>query len=128
MPLYEIAKLRGYVHFMNLVSEEEMIVISRPKRGGLVYFTSFSYLCLALSGIMSLFSRSRSKKKVFKSNYFKTRINTILLISSTLILDDMRLYMFSSFLLYTKRMLITVMLARMSVEEIRRMVLILVLK
>ena len=72
-----------------LVSEEEMIVISRPKRGGLVYFTSFSYLCLALSGIMSLFSRSRAKKKVFKSNYFKTRINTILLISSTLILASM---------------------------------------
>ena len=66
-----------------------MIVISRPTRGGLVYFTSFSYLCLALSGIMSLFSRSRSKKKVFKSNYFKTRINTILLISSTLILASM---------------------------------------
>ena len=37
----------------------------------------------------SLFSRSRAKKKVFKSNYFKTRINTILLISSTLILASM---------------------------------------
>ena len=85
----DVSKQRGYIHFMNLVSEEEMIVISRPKRGGLVYFTSFSYLCLALSGIMSLFSRSRSKKKVFKSNYFKTRINTILLISSTLILASM---------------------------------------
>ena len=85
----DVSKQRGYIHFMNLVSEEEMIVISRPKRGGLVYFTSFSYLCLALSGIMSLFSRSRAKKKVFKSNYFKTRINTILLISSTLILASM---------------------------------------
>ena len=85
----DVSKQRGYIHFMNLVSEEEMIVISRPKRGGLVYFTSFSYLCLALSGIMSLFSRSRAKKKVFKSNYFKTRINTILFVSSFLILISM---------------------------------------
>ena len=85
----EVAMIRGYIHFMNLVSENEMIVISRPKRAGLVYFISFSYLCLALSGIMSIFARSRGKKKVFKSNYFRTRINTILLISSTLILASM---------------------------------------
>ena len=74
---------------MNIVNEDEMIVISRPRRGGLVYFTSFSYLCLALSGIMSIFSRSRYKKKVFKSNYFRTRINTILSTSSFLILISM---------------------------------------
>ena len=85
----EVTKAKGYIHFMNMVSEDEMIVISRPKRGGLVYFTSFSYLCLALCGIMSMFSRSRGKKKVFRSNYFKTRINTIFLISSTLILASM---------------------------------------
>lgn len=85
----EVSRLKGYVHFMNLVNEDEMIVISRPKRGGLVYFTSFSYLCLALTGIMSIFSRSRYRKKVFKSNYFRTRINTILSTSSFLILISM---------------------------------------
>lgn len=85
----EVSRLKGYVHFMNLVSEDEMIVVSRPIRGGLVYFTSFSYLCLALTGVMSLFSRSRYKKKVFKSNYFRTRINTILSTSSFLILISM---------------------------------------
>ena len=85
----EVSRENGYVHFMNIVNEDEMIVISRPRRGGLVYFTSFSYLCLALSGIMSIFSRSRYKKKVFKSNYFRTRINTILSTSSFLILISM---------------------------------------
>ncbi len=82
----DIGRINGYVHFMNLVSEEELIVISRKQRGSLVYFTSFSYLCLALSCIMSLFARSRNKKKPFKSNYFRTRINTILFVSSFLIL------------------------------------------
>ena len=85
----EVARSQGYVHFMNLVNEDEFIIISRPQRGGLVYFISFSYLCLALSGILSIFASSRNKKKVFKSNYFRKRINTILLISSILILISM---------------------------------------
>ncbi len=81
-----ITRLNGYIHFVNLVNEDELIVISRKQRGGLVYFTSFSYLCLALSCILSIFARSRDKKKVFKSNYFRTRINTLLFITSFLIL------------------------------------------
>ena len=85
----EVSRSQGFVHFMNPVNENELIIISRAQRGGLVYFTSFSYLCLALSGILSLFASSRNKKKVFKSNYFKKRINTILLISSILILISM---------------------------------------
>ncbi len=85
----EVVRSQGYVHFMNLVNEDEFIITSRSQRGGLVYFISFSYLCLALSGILSIFARSRNKKKVFKSNYFRKRINTILLISSLLILISM---------------------------------------
>lgn len=84
-----VARNNGYVHFLNLVNEDELIVISRARRGGLVYFTSFSYLCLALSCILSIFARSRDKKRPFKSNYFKKRINTILFISSFLILLSM---------------------------------------
>lgn len=86
---HDIARVKKYVHFMNLVSEDELIVISRQQRGGLVYFTSFSYLCLILSGFLSIFARSQEKKKLFKNNYFKTRINAILFISSLLILVSM---------------------------------------
>ncbi len=81
-----IERINDYVHFMNRVSEDELIIISRKQRSGLVYFTSFSYLCLAISGILGIFARSRNKKKIFKSNYFRTRINTLLFISSFLIL------------------------------------------
>ena len=86
---HDVARIKGYVHFMNLVSEDELIVISRQKRSGLVYFTSFSYLCLILSALLSIFARSQKKDKIFKSNYFKTRINTILFVSSLLILVSM---------------------------------------
>ncbi len=81
-----IERINGYVHFINIVSEDELIMISRKQRGGMVYFTSFSYLCMALSCLMSIFARSRNKKKIFKSNYFRTRINSILFVSSFLIL------------------------------------------
>ena len=83
-----VLRFRNHVHFVSPVSDNEIIIISRAQRNVLVYFTSFSYLFLILVGILLLFSRSR-KQKVFKSNYYRTRINTILLSSSTLILVSM---------------------------------------
>ena len=83
-----VVRQNDYTHFLNKVSENEVIMISRPRRDFLVYFTSFSYLFLILMGILLIFSRSR-KKKTFKSNYFRTRINTILFASSLIILVSM---------------------------------------
>ena len=76
------------------MSENELIIISRPQRGILVYFTSFSYLFLALCAVLHLFARSGNRKgtfnnEYFKSNYFRTRINTILFASSFMILASM---------------------------------------
>ncbi len=83
-----VVRKKDYTHFMNKVSDNELIIISRPRRDFLIYFTSFSYLFLILTGILLIFSRSR-KKEVFKSNYFRTRINIILFTSSLLILVSM---------------------------------------
>jgi hypothetical protein len=73
---------------MHLVDEHEMIVISRPVRTLMVFFTSFSYLMLALTLLLLLFVRGRRSSN-FRSNYFRTRINTILFVSSCLILVSM---------------------------------------
>ena len=83
-----VLRFRNHVHFVSPVSSNEIIIISRAQRNVLVYFTSFSYLFLILVGILLAFSRSR-KQRVFKSNYYRTRINTILLSSSILILVSM---------------------------------------
>ena len=80
-----VTRFDGYTHFIHKVGENETIIISRPKRSGIVYFTSFSYLFLAILGLLMLFIHSE-KKSVFRSNYFRTRINTILFTTSTLIL------------------------------------------
>lgn len=85
---WAVIRQGNYTHFMNRVSDNEIIVISRAQRNFLVYFTSFSYLFLILTGILLIFSRSR-KKDTFRSNYFRTRINTILFTSSLLILVSM---------------------------------------
>lgn len=85
---WSVVRENDFAHFINMVSDNEIIVISRPQRNLLVYFTSFSYLFLILTGILLIFSRSR-KKDTFRSNYFRTRINTILFASSLLILVSM---------------------------------------
>ena len=81
----KVSRSEGYTHFIHQVGENETIIISRPKRNGIVYFTSFSYLFLALLAAVTLLSGT-GRKKVFRSNFFRTRINTILFSTSTLIL------------------------------------------
>ena len=83
-----VLRFRNHVHFVSPVSDNEIIIISRAQRNVLVYFTSFSYLFLVLMGILFLFARSR-KQRTFRNNYYRTRINTILLSSSILILVSM---------------------------------------
>ncbi len=76
-----------YTHFNHKVSDNEIIIISRPQRHFLVFFTSFSYIFLLLLGITYAFvSIRKTRNSRNGSNYFKTRINTILFSSSALIL------------------------------------------
>ena len=84
-----VLREKKQTHFLHNVSDNELIIISRPKRNSMVYFTSFSYLFLALMAIMYVFNRAQRKKATARSNYFKARINTILFVSSTLILASL---------------------------------------
>ena len=84
-----IYRVEGYVHFIVRTSENEIVVLSRPQRTGLLYFTSLSYLFLAIT-LMSLLIPTRQRhKKSFKSNYFRTRIGIIIFVSSFLLLSCM---------------------------------------
>ena len=88
VPDSKVLREKGNVHFMHLIDEQDIIVISRPVRTTMVFFTSFSYLFLALALILLMFVRGRRSSN-FRSNYFRTRINTILFVSSCLILVSM---------------------------------------
>ena len=84
----ELIRRNKHVHFQHLVGDDEIIVISRPQRGVMVFFTSLSYLFLVLFGILYAFTR-KNTGTTFKSNYFRTRINVILFVSSLMILTSM---------------------------------------
>ncbi len=83
----KITHSKGFTHFNHKVSDNEVVIISRPQRHFLIFFTSFSYIFLLLLGITYAFVTIRKNRSArHGSNYFKTRINTILLTSSSLIL------------------------------------------
>lgn len=70
---------KGYIHFCNQISDDEIIIISRPVRGITSYLVTFSYLILiSYSALFLLSSERRKKKSIFRKNYFRSRINTVL--------------------------------------------------
>ena len=79
----------GDVHFISRIGTDETIVITRPKRNILTYFTSFSYLFFVLLLLTFIFPDRRKRSNPLQSNYFKTRINSILFATSFLILAGM---------------------------------------
>lgn len=84
-------RTEGHVHFIIRTYDNEIVVLSRPQRTGLMYFTSLSYLFLAMT-LLSLLIPTRPKAiKSFKNNYFRTRISIIIFISSFLLLSCMAL-------------------------------------
>ena len=91
MGMYESHAVHSnnYVHFMSMVSEEELIVISRKQRSFLMYFTSWSYMFMIIAAALMLLFKDKKGKNVFKRNYYRTRINTILFTSSFLVLLSM---------------------------------------
>lgn len=85
----KIYRADNHVHFIVRASDGEIVILSRPQRTGMLYFTSLSYLFLAMC-LFSLMMPTRHKhKKSFKSNYFRTRIGTIIFVSSFLLLSCM---------------------------------------
>lgn len=86
---YAVNRTKKHTHFIKRISDEEMIVISRPQRNIMTFCVAFSYLFLILMLFTMLLTSGKKRTKAFKNNYFKTKINTILFVSSFLILASM---------------------------------------
>ena len=82
-----IYRTEGHVHFIVLTADNEIVVLSRPQRTGLLYFTSLSYLFLAMTLLSLLIPTRRKNRSSFRSNYFRTRISIIIFVSSFLLLS-----------------------------------------
>lgn len=85
-----VTRIKKYTHFIKKISDDEMIIISRQQRNIMSFCIAFSHLFLILLLLTMLLTSGRKRKKtVFKNNYFRTKINTILFVSSFLILAGM---------------------------------------
>ena len=86
---FETYDTENFVHFVIRTSEGGIVVLSRPHRTGMLYFTSLSYLFLAMALLSFMIPTRHKQKNSLKSSYFRTRISVIIFVSSFLLLSCM---------------------------------------
>lgn len=80
---YSYFTTNGYIHFANKVSDDNIIVVSRPVRKFLMYVVFFSYLVLFLGFVilgLTRISRKRHKEELFSlpRHSFRKKITYLL--------------------------------------------------
>ncbi len=70
-----------YSHFLNKISDDEVIIISRPKIPTMSYLLDFIFVALAAYAALSVLALSRKRKPVFQQTYYKTRVASVLVAS-----------------------------------------------
>ena len=83
----------NYVHFYEEISEDESIVISRARIGILQYIVAGFILFLLSYFWISTFTLGRKKNSDFEKNYYKSRVNAVLLLAMTMTLVTMSIIM-----------------------------------
>lgn len=76
---------KGYRHFVNKISDEETIVISRREERFMSYFITFTYLLFLLCIICNLFHRRNRMDKLTQS-FFSRRMMILVVTSLTITL------------------------------------------
>ena len=89
----ERAAYGNYVHFYEELSPEESIVISRPRIGVLRYVVAGCMIFLLAYFWISAFTLGRKRTSDFEKNYYKSRVNAVILLSMTMTLVTMSLIM-----------------------------------
>ena len=74
--------LNGYDHFIHILSNEEMIVISRPKTVFFSYLLTLIFVFLMTYLAASVVSLARQRPQSFDKNYYRSWINGVVMSSS----------------------------------------------
>lgn len=82
-PGYYLRREGKNIHFINRLTDNNIIVISHPSRSFIPYLVSFSYIALLFGGIFYTFFKLRKKKPLFDlhRNSFRRRITMLLTVS-----------------------------------------------
>lgn len=70
----------GYVHFINVVTDDEAVIISRRQIGASSYAISVVFISLLMSGILTCL-KPRRRVGGDRRNYFRSRISLTLMVS-----------------------------------------------
>ena len=73
--------LNNYSHFVNKISDDKVIIISRPRIPMFTYLLDYVFVALAAYAAMSVLALSRKRKSVFQKTYYKTRVTSVLVAS-----------------------------------------------
>ncbi len=71
----------GYVHFVNVIADDETVLISRKKESTSSYVIGSVFLGLFAFLLFSIPAFTRRRKRIFKRTYYKNRITSVLMIS-----------------------------------------------
>ena len=88
---YRMVNKDGYVHFINRLSDEDITVISRPRRPFFPHLVSFSYLAIFYGLFLLLFTRRWRKDKLFNlpKHSLKRKITLLIILSMAFALVTM---------------------------------------
>ena len=76
-----VVRKNGYTHFVNSVSDEDLVIVSRPKTENFTYFVAFLFLTLIFYFCLTLLTLTRIHPRHRESNYYKSRINAAMLMA-----------------------------------------------
>lgn len=76
-----VVRMNDYTHFINKVSDDDLIIVSRPKTEDFTYFVAFLFLTLVFYFCLTLLTLTRVHPRHRESNYYKSRINAAMLLA-----------------------------------------------
>ena len=79
----------SYRHFVNIVSAEEAVVISRPRFNAFSYAVAMVFIGLVIYLMLSVFSLRRRERGSEERSYYKSRISAVIMVSLVLALVAM---------------------------------------
>lgn len=81
-------KKNNYHHFIQTIGQDEIILISRAKKTSLGLFAYYSFVFLALWCFIYITIVPKNRQRIFETNYYRSRINTLIIVSSFIILGS----------------------------------------
>lgn len=76
-----VVRMNGFTHFVNNISDSDLIIVSRPKTDDFTYFVAFLFLTLVFYFCLTLLTLTRIHPRHRESNYYKSRINAAMMVA-----------------------------------------------